>query len=255
MQIKAFLDFKGHAYVCVIDMEELVICCMNRRLNDFLEDKYGGAFVVRNAGANVAPLMPLIKQAVREKGIDIITLVTHDDCGAMGKTFAVIKKGAEATDELKDELINQFKAVKFETRNQLEEKNTELQLSALKREFPNITVQAKPAKMSDIKVPEDNKEHKLLVLGPGKPEYSKIFKGLELMHSQCYIVQAPIYNAMPDIELAVKELHAKEVFFVVSDKDNPRDVKRDADTASLKLTRLGAEVKRYDTRTVRKSFA
>ncbi len=236
-------------------MEEMVICCMDRRLNDFLENKYGGAFVLRNAGANVAPLMPMIKQIVRENGIDTITLVTHDDCGAMGKAFAVIKKGAEATDELKDELINQFKTVDFETKGQLEEKNTELQLGALKKEFPNITVQAKPVKMSDIKVPEDNKEHKMLVLSPGKPEYDRIFKGLDLMPSQCYMVQASINNAMPDMELAVNDLHAKEVFFVVSDKDNPRDVKRDADTASLKLTRLGAEVKRYDTRTVRKSFA
>ena len=237
-------------------MEELVICCMDRRLNDFLENKYTSALVFRNAGANVAPLMPMIKQAVRENGIDTITLITHDDCGAMGKTFNVIKKGSEATDELKDELINQFKTVDFETRGQLEEKNTELQLGALKKEFPNITVQAKPVKMSDIKVPEDNKEHKLLVLSPGKPEYGKIFKGLGLMPSQCYIVQASINNAMPDMELAVNDLDVEEVLFVVvGSNDNPRDVKRDADTASLKLTRLGAEVKRYDARTVRKSFA
>lgn len=236
-------------------MVELVICGMDRRLNDFLEKEHGSAFVLRNAGANVEPLMPMIKQMARENNIDTITLITHDDCGAMRKTFAVIKEGAEATDELKDELINQFKAMDFDTRSQLEEKNTELQLSALKKEFQNVAVKAKPVKMSDIKVPEDTKEHVLLVMSPGKPEYSKIFKGLDLAHSQCYIVQASINNAMPDMELAAKDMHAKKVFFIVSDRDNPRDVKRDADTASLKLSRLGAEVKRYDTRTVRKSFA
>ena len=236
-------------------MEELVICCMGRRLNSFLEKEHGSAFVLRNAGANVAPLMPMIKQAVREKDIDTITLITHDDCGAMGKTFAVIKENAEATDELKEELISQFEIVDFSTRGELEEKNTALQLNALKIEFPNINVQAKPVKMSAIKVPNDTKEHVLLVLSPEKPEYDRIFAGLGLEPSQCYIVQASINNAMPDIELAAKDLKAKKVFFIVGNKDNPRDVKRDADTASLKLSRLGAEVKRYDTRTVRKSFA
>ncbi|MEM0154691.1 MAG: carbonic anhydrase [Methanothrix sp.] len=236
-------------------MEELVICCMDRRLNDFLEKEYNGAFVFRNAGANVAPLIPAIKQIVKENDIGTITLITHDDCGAMKKTFAVIKEGAEATEELKDELINQFNEVDFNTRSQLEEKNTELQLDRLKNEFPNIKVQAKPVRMSDLKIPEDTKEHKLLVISPGKPEYGKAFKGLGLAPSQCYIVQASISNAMPDMELAAKDLHAKEAFFIVSDKDNPRDVKRDADTASLKLSRDGAEVKRYDARTVRKSLA
>lgn len=236
-------------------MEELVICCMDRRLNDFLENNYSNSLVLRNAGANVAPLIPMIKQAVRDKGIDTITLMTHDDCGAMGKTFEVIKKGAEAPEELNDELINQFRSLNFETRSQLEEKNTELQLERLKKEFPNIKIQAKPIKMSEIKVPGDTNEHKLLVISPGKPEYNRIFSSLNLPHSQCYVVQASISNAMPDIELAANDLHAKEVFFVVSEKDNPRDVKRDADVASLKLSKLGAEVKRYDARTVRKSFA
>lgn len=40
---------------------ELVICCMDRRLNSMLEKDYGDAIVLRNAGANVAPLMQMIK--------------------------------------------------------------------------------------------------------------------------------------------------------------------------------------------------
>ena len=231
--------------------EELAICCMDRRLNSMLEKEYGNAIVLRNAGANVAPLMQMIKQIVMDNSIKKITLITHDDCGAMGKTFAVIKEGTAASEDLEESLIGQFRKVEFLNRQQLEEKNTELQLSALKREFPEIEVQAKTAKMSGIKVPPDNKEHKLLVLSPGKPEYNRIFESLALDPFQCYIVQASISNAMPDIELAAKDLHAKEVYFVTTERDNPREVKREADTASLRLSALGAEVKRHDIRTMK----
>ena len=113
--------------------EELVICCMDRRLNSMLEKDYGDAIVLRNAGANVAPLMQMIKQIVMDNNIKKITLITHDDCGAMGKTFAVIKEGTAASEDLEDSLIGQFRKVEFSDRQQLEEKNTELQLSALKK--------------------------------------------------------------------------------------------------------------------------
>lgn len=233
----------------------MVLCCMDRRLNVFLEKNYKNAIVLRNAGANVAPLIAAIKQIVRENNIKKITLITHDDCGAMKKTYSVLKENGEATDELESSLIDQFKSVHFSTREELENENTKLQLASLKEAFPELDVEAKPARMKDIEVPEDNAPHKLLVMTPGKPEYEKAFKSLGFNPFQCYIVQASMGDAMPDIELAAKDLHAKEVIFVVVDKDNPRDVKRDADMASLRLSALGAEVKRHDVRTVRKSFS
>ena len=60
---------------------------------------------------------------------------------------------------------------------------------------------------------------------------------------------------MPDIELAAKDLHAKEVYFITVGQDNPREVKREADTAAVRLSALGAEVKRHDMRTMKKSFS
>ena len=234
--------------------EELVISCMDRRLNLMLEEEYVDAIVVRNAGANVAPLMQMIKQIVMDNNIRRITLITHDDCGAMKKAFAAIKEGAHASEDLEDILIKQFRGINFSDRQQLEEKNTEMQLAGLKREFTNIDVQAKPAKMSEIKVPPDDKEHKLLVLSPGEPGYGRIFESLGLDPFQCYIIQASIANAMPDIELAAKDLHAKEIYFVTLNQDNPRKVKRDADTAALRLSAIGAEVKRQDMRTKGKNL-
>ncbi len=235
--------------------DELVICCMDRRLNVFLENNYKDAIVLRNAGANVAPLMPLIKQIVRENGIRKITLITHDDCGAMAKTFSVLKENGKATEELRLNLIEQFEKVKFTTKEELENANTNLQLASLKSIFPELNVEAKPARMKDINAPKDDEHHKLLVVSPGKPSYDRIFKVLEFNPFQCYVIQASIENAMPDIELTANDLHAKEVYFIVGDNDNPRDVKRDADMASLKLSKLDAEVKRQDIRTVRKSYA
>ncbi|MCL4372126.1 hypothetical protein M1373_02280 [Candidatus Marsarchaeota archaeon] len=234
---------------------ELVICCMDRRLNNFLENEYGSAIVIRNAGANAAPIMQMAKRIVEDNDIGAITLITHDDCGAMGKVYSVLKNGGSATEDLKEALINQFNGVNFSTREELEEKNTELQLNALKKEFKDIKVVAKPVKMSNIKVPEDTKEHKLLVFSPGKPDYSRAFKSLGFEPWQCYVVQGSVGNTLPDMELAVTDLHAKDVSFIVGNKDNPRDVKRDLDMASLRLSGIGAEVKRCDIRSVKKNFA
>jgi hypothetical protein len=167
----------------------------------------------------------------------------------------VIKEGGQAQEDLEDSLIKQFRKVDFSNRQQLEEKNTELQLGALKKEFPELDVHAKPAKMSNIKVQPDDKGHKLLVISPGKPEYKRIFESLGLDPFQCYIVQASIENAMPDIELAAKDHHEKEVYFIKVGQNNPREVKREADTAAVRLSALGAEVKRHDMRTMKKSFS
>ena len=98
--------------------EELVISCMDRRLNRMLEEEYGDAIVVRNAGANVAPLMLMIKQIVMDNNIKRITLITHDDCGAMKKTFAAIKEGIHASEDLEDILIKQFREINFSDRQQ-----------------------------------------------------------------------------------------------------------------------------------------
>ncbi|MEL9969752.1 MAG: carbonic anhydrase, partial [Metallosphaera sp.] len=61
----------------------IVISCMDRRLNEFLEKNYndGETVFIRNAGANINSLKEtkaLIKKA------DEIIILPHTDCGAMG---------------------------------------------------------------------------------------------------------------------------------------------------------------------------
>ncbi|MCL5102041.1 MAG: hypothetical protein M1544_01655 [Candidatus Marsarchaeota archaeon] len=234
-------------------MEELGIFCMDRRFNEYIEKNYGSMFIMRNAGANVVPIIAEIKQAVREKGIKKINVFAHTDCTAMGKVMGVLKENGRAEEELEDSLIKQFRELDFSSREELEQKNLELQLGILKKEFPELEVRGELLDTKKVDTGKHELEHVLAIFSPGKPDYGAAFKSEGLDPSQCYVVQEQIEVAMPDIRLAVNDLKARRVIVVTGNGDNPRDSKRYADLLGLKLSDLGAEVKRVDIRRVEKN--
>lgn len=234
----------------------LVLRCMDRRFNNMVESEYGDAIVLGNAGANVYPLQDRIRDIVREEGIEKIIALPHTDCGAMGKVYSVLKGGSSADDDLMEELVSHYPPSKFSTRQELEKMNYEIQLARLKELFPDMKASGRLFDTGSIDAPKEELEHKLVVMKPGKPDYSRVFASLRLNPFQCYVVQAETEIAMADIKLAVKELGAKTVYFVTMDGDNPRDTKQEADRAALALSGVeGVEIRMHDMRRVRKSLA
>ncbi len=236
-------------------MERLVISCMDRRLNLFIEEQYPDAVVLRNAGANVYALESKIKDIVREKDIREIIVLAHTDCGAMGKVYSVLKQNAHAEEDLAEELISHYSGLEFSTREELESENYRMQVDELKAAFPSLRISGELIDMKNINVPAEDKGHRLLVMEPSKPNYSKIVSSLGLSLFQCYIVQGNTEIAMPDIKLAASELHANPVYFVTQDGENPRTTKQEADKAKLSLSQYkGIEINRHDMRSVKKSM-
>ena len=235
-------------YAICDTMKELGVFCMGRRFNKHIEEKYQDMFVMRNAGANIKPIIAEIRKAVRENSVKEITVFTHNDCGAMKKVMGVLKEGKGAEEELASSLISQFKGVSFSSEDELENENTKLQLNALRREFPELKVNAQ---LLDTKTIEKNgKElgHVLIIASPGKPNYSRVFEIEGLDPLQCYIVQSQIDVSMPDIRLAVNDLKAKNVIIVTGDNDNPRDSKRYEGLLRIRLSDLNPVVKTVDIR-------
>ncbi len=229
-------------------MEKIVISCMDRRLNSYIEQKYGNAIVLRNAGANVRPLEPLINKIIEENNIGEIIALPHTDCGAMGKVYSVLKQKMDADPDLVDSLVSEY-SPDFSTREELEKKNYEMQLERLRTDYPSLKVSGHYIDMKEISVPPEEKEHKLLVITPSKPNYSKIFASLKLDPFQCYVIQANTEFAMPDIKLAVSDLHVKTIYFVTQSGEDPRISKKEADRAMLSLSGYKSiEIIRYDAR-------
>ncbi|MEM3841093.1 MAG: carbonic anhydrase [Candidatus Micrarchaeaceae archaeon] len=223
-------------------MEELGIFCMDRRFNEFIEKNYPHMFVIRNAGANVKPILDEIRNAVQENSIRKITVFTHTDCGAMGKVFSVIKNNGNAEEELKETLINQFKSIEFSTKEELESKNLQIQLNVLTEEFPELKVEGKLLDAKKMEGIKNEKEHYLFIVKPGEPNYSAAFKTENLDPFQCYVVQSQVEASMPDISLAVNDLHADNIRLVINKADNPRESKLYEELLKLKFASAGKAV-------------
>ncbi len=233
-------------------MEELGIFCMDRRFNKYIEEKYPDMFVIRNAGANINPIIAEIRKAVRDNGIKEIKVFTHNDCGAMKKVMSVLKDGKQAEEELASSLVSQFNGMSFSSAEELENENTKLQLNALKREFPELKVSAELLDTKSIVNNDKKLEHVLIIASPGKPNYSEVFENEGLDPLQCYVIQSQIDASMPDIRLAVKDLDAKNVIIVTGNKDNPRDSKLHEELLRIRLSDLNPAIKRVDIRKVKK---
>ncbi|MEM0143342.1 MAG: hypothetical protein QXL94_05270, partial [Candidatus Parvarchaeum sp.] len=73
---------------------------------------------------------------------------------------------------------------------ELESKNMELQLEALRKEFPELEVKGELLDTSKIDEGKGEHEHVLLIVSPGKPDYAEVFKRENLDPFQCYVIQS-----------------------------------------------------------------
>ncbi|WP_188681516.1 carbonic anhydrase [Thermogymnomonas acidicola] len=106
----------------------LIISCMDRRLNRYLQGMASGQTVfVRNAGANVATLKDTLGSL---EGVESVTIITHTDCGAMGVVEQVLR-GNDRPDDLA-EFMRPFIGLRPD-RDEIERENGELQADAVRK--------------------------------------------------------------------------------------------------------------------------
>ncbi|MFP3215602.1 MAG: carbonic anhydrase, partial [Candidatus Micrarchaeota archaeon] len=87
----------------------LVLSCMDRRLNEYLDSlNDGNTIFLRNAGANLYAVKNTIDTLLNNENITEIKVITHTDCGAM-KSVAAALSGKLRLDLAGEVLVDKFK--------------------------------------------------------------------------------------------------------------------------------------------------
>ncbi|QKR00217.1 carbonic anhydrase [Metallosphaera tengchongensis] len=146
----------------------LVISCMDRRLNHFLEKEYndGKTTFVRNAGANIGSLketLRLLKEA------EEIVILPHTDCGAMGVVEKALR--GETLPNLLKPLITPFQNLRVSNRAELETLNTRVQ-EELARKVTKARVSSRLIRTEELNAPASS-DNLAIVTAPSTRRYSE----------------------------------------------------------------------------------
>ena len=206
----------------------LVLSCMDRRLNDYLDEKYndGNTLFLRNAGANVNTLLNTIKQLAIEFPVKKIIIAPHTDCGAMGLVSSTIASGSNAHELVEKALVSQFRARKFSDRADLESRvNGEVQKEAIVA-FANAIgaeLSVELVNLNGLNIPADSGRHVLTIAKPSSTSYSDFLKRYDdkVGHFESYFIQSrSLRDVLPDIHVAATALHIRDVRLI---SENSRD--------------------------------
>ncbi|BCS92468.1 carbonic anhydrase [Metallosphaera javensis (ex Sakai et al. 2022)] len=185
----------------------IVISCMDRRLNEYLEKNFndGNTVFVRNAGANVNSLkntISLLKKA------DEILILPHTDCGAMGVVERALK--GEKLPEGLEPLISPFRKFVGYSKPQLEQVNLQVQESTLKG-MVKAKITSELIRTEELNAPPSS-DNVALVLSPSTRRYSEIIPH-DMMY-KTYVIQTENDGDI-DVLIAKEFLKVKEVRKVV----------------------------------------
>lgn len=194
-------------------MDRLVIACMDRRLNEYLDTLNDGKTVfLRNAGGNAGSIANSIRYILNNNPIRKIHIVVHTDCGAMKVVAGSRDKSLNVSDAVKQGLVGYFEGVKFKDRTELEKENEKLQQGAVaKMVGGDVKV---TSELFDIsKVPQHGSgEHVLAITRAADAKYRDIAEKSHSEMPEMYTVQADsIEELMPDIEIAIGAIGIKKV--------------------------------------------
>ncbi len=210
-------------------IDTIVIGCMDRRLNGYIDSNYANdhTLLLRNAGANVQTLEESIRDILKTEKISKIVLLPHTsnspegirdgDCGAMKFTFAAAKTSeALISPSTRAGLVAQFHGAHFGSVHELEKVNATVQEQALHRIIADLGIT--PPKIETVLVDTspigtlDNKGHALVIARPGTLRYTDVFakireQGHDIGIDSTYVIQArSLSPVMPDIEIAATAL-------------------------------------------------
>lgn len=194
-------------------MERLVIACMDRRLNRYLDGFNDGRTVfLRNAGGNVHSLERSIRQIAGGK-IRQVHVVVHTDCGAMRVVSGARDGSLMVSDRIKLGLLQDFDGVKFGSREELEQANEQLQHgSVTKLVAHSVGVTSELVDISRLARHQGTGEHVLSVTRASGERYSKIAQVSGTDIDEMYTVQAnSMDEILHDIEIATGMLGIQRV--------------------------------------------
>ena len=240
--------------------KRLVLACMDRRLNMYLDEHYndGNTLFLRNAGANAHCLLQSISDAVISGTVNKIVVLGHTDCGAMKVVFdAIVNCNSSYCADIKDKIVHPFDDYGYlkeagkklsalsqegraraeeKARRVLEKRNVELQVSFLKeltRSFPNVCVEGSVVDISTIKMPSSGHGNHAVIFAR---ECSSKFNDMcNIAHTdpyETYIIEAGnLKEALTDLQMAVDVLHIHDVKLVAPDPATKNTMASDLELA------------------------
>lgn len=206
----------------MVNIDTIVISCMDRRLSSYLDKEYnnGNTIFLRNAGANARTLANSIKQLAIANHIKHLIVLPHTDCGAMGYVYNSIKGELKPSLMIEEALVNQFRNIDFEDRADLEEQNADLQRKSLQpvADLLGMDVHADVIDVAKIGVPEHSGKHILTLTDPTTSLYEELlerYRSEQIGIFDSYFIQGrSIKDLSPDISVATGGLHISDVRFI-----------------------------------------
>jgi hypothetical protein len=209
---------------------KVIISCMDRRLNEYL-DGYKGPHdaVLRNAGANVKGLKSSIEKLMAE-GYKVFEIAAHTDCGAMKYAKAALEGSIIPSDAEKEFLISQFNG---KDPASLERINASVQFDEFKRMLDNkgisnVMLTSRTIDLDKIHFDRsDNQPHFLsIIMGTSPVRYLQLQLDMSAGSASSYFIQAErIAEVLPDIGIAVGALHLSDVRLIESKPVNKESLR------------------------------
>jgi hypothetical protein len=197
-------------------MERLVVSCMDRRLNGYLDSMNDGkTMFLRNAGGNVGSLAPSMLFFLNG-GIRRIHVIVHTDCGAMKVIAGARDKSMKVSDRVHRGLVASFQGVRFSDGKELERANEVLQRDAATAlAGSGALVTSELVDISKVAKRKDSGGHVLAVTRASGAPYKKIAELSESKIDEMYTVQAnSMDEVLHDIEIATGVLGMHKVKIV-----------------------------------------
>jgi len=220
---------------------KLVLSCMDRRLNRYLDSlNDGDTIFLRNAGANLYAVKNTVDALLNNENITEIKVITHTDCGAM-KSVAAALSGELKLNLAKEVLVDKFKGERFATLEELERTNTEMQKKAVEEiaKRRGIKGSAELLDLSKLDIPKEDNEHKFVLLEPSNKKYSEIIDNKEMFNT--YVIQsASLEEKLPDLEIAIKVLGIRRGEIIALKESEYRIIQ--AEASRLRLNQLLKDV-------------
>ncbi len=226
-------------------MDRLVIACMDRRLNKYLDSLNDGRTIfLRNAGGNVGSLASSIRYILNNHGIRRIHVVTHTDCGAMKVVAGARDKSMKVSDTVQEGLVRYFNRVEFGNRGELEKANEALQQEAIaKLAGGGFEITTELFDISKAGQHGGQGDHVLAITRASDWKYEKIAGASRSDLAEMYTVQADnIDEVMHDIEIAVGTIGIHDVRVVALEASEYRPLRLDSNKLKAKPFSSGVHI-------------
>ena len=207
----------------------LIITCMDRRLNEALElrerDEMANTgmptIVLRNAGGDVSNLKDSIREAFSHYDIKEARVAVHNDCGAM-KDIANRKQGKAEKDQERD-----MTAMKYVAKNpeDLCKENLAVQQKTLTELVASLSPSTKVIadSLDVLHMPQANGERKAAIILDSTERlhtnYSELASVLHTDTNNVYVIQyMGMDNLLSDISFVPKVLGVKDITIFSTEK-------------------------------------